>query len=86
MSGEFNPPAPADLSSSFIDQLYGDLQSAIGAPVTTPQDEPNPTAPVTPGEAQLPARAIAQLREGEITEFSNGQRWTLRNGQPVRVN
>jgi hypothetical protein len=35
--------------------------------------------------AQLPPAALAQLKEGVATTFSNGQQWTLRNGQPTQV-
>jgi hypothetical protein len=35
--------------------------------------------------ASLPANAAAELKEGFNTTFSNGQTWTLRNGQPVQV-
>ena len=37
------------------------------------------------GEPQIPPEAKAQLKEGEVKVFSNGQEWTLRNGQPVRL-
>lgn len=33
----------------------------------------------------LPDAARAQLQEGRITTFANGQRWTLRNGTPEQV-
>jgi hypothetical protein len=33
----------------------------------------------------LPPEAQRNLKEGEPTHFRNGQTWTLRNGQPVRV-
>ena len=33
----------------------------------------------------LPPAAVAKLREGAKTRFGNGQVWTLKNGQPVRV-
>lgn len=40
-----------------------------------------------PGKSQqLPPQARSQLKPGQITTFANGQRWTVRNGQPVRVN
>ncbi len=34
---------------------------------------------------QLPPAVQAQLAEGQATTFGNGQTWTLRNGQPVRL-
>ena len=33
----------------------------------------------------LPPEAIKGLQEGHITEFNNGQKWTLKNGQPEQV-
>lgn len=32
-----------------------------------------------------PAAALKTLKEGKTTQFANGQVWTLKNGQPVRV-
>lgn len=32
-----------------------------------------------------PPAALKALKEGKTTQFSNGQVWTLRNGQPVRI-
>ena len=34
----------------------------------------------------LPPEAVSKLKEGEVTTFRNGQRWTLKNGQPAQVN
>lgn len=34
---------------------------------------------------QLPAAAASQLKEGLVTTFANGQKWTLQNGQPTQV-
>lgn len=44
-------------------------------------------APSTPGKTatSLPPAALAKLQEGFTTTFGNGQKWTLRNGQPVQV-
>jgi bifunctional DNA primase/polymerase-like protein len=33
----------------------------------------------------LPSRAFAQLKEGFVTTFGNGQKWTLHNGQARQV-
>ena len=53
---------------------------------------PSSPAPATPAAApapaaqpQLPEAARKALKEGEITTFGNGQKWTLRNGEPVKV-
>lgn len=35
--------------------------------------------------AQLPQAARAALKEGQVTTFGNGQKWTLQGGQPVQV-
>ena len=35
--------------------------------------------------AQLPQAARSALKEGQVTTFGNGQRWTLKGGQPVQV-
>jgi hypothetical protein len=50
--------------------------------------EARATAPAKPAQQAggLPQAARSQLKPGQVTTFANGQRWTLRNGQPVRVN
>ena len=35
--------------------------------------------------AVLPSAALKQLKEGMVTPFNNGQKWTLRAGVPTRV-
>jgi hypothetical protein len=52
-----------------------------------PQFLPAPMpAPAPPANDQtapaLPPEAAAQLQEGRVTRFGNGQRWTKQNGQP----
>jgi hypothetical protein len=42
---------------------------------------PPPAAPTV----QIPPQALAQLSEGHITTFGNGQKWTLHGGQPTQV-
>jgi hypothetical protein len=37
------------------------------------------------GGGELPKGARMNLQEGKVTTFKNGQSWTLRGGQPVRV-
>jgi hypothetical protein len=55
---------------------------AAAAPVASPAA---PQArPATPA-ASLPPAARAALKEGQNVTFGNGQTWTLRNGQPVRL-
>lgn len=36
-------------------------------------------------DAVLPTAAVSRLKEGTVTTFANGQKWTVRNGQPVQV-
>jgi len=43
-------------------------------------------APAVAGSAaELPPQARSALKEGEPTSFANGQQWTLKDGQPVRL-
>lgn len=42
-------------------------------------------APTSGAQVQLPQQAIDKLSEGKITTFKNGQKWTLQNGAPVRI-
>jgi hypothetical protein len=48
-----------------------------------------PGTPLTsaPGQVQAPGRTppAGALKEGQVTTFRNGTRWTLQNGQPVEV-
>jgi hypothetical protein len=39
-----------------------------------------------PGGSPLPPQARNALKEGTVTTFGNGQRWTLKGGKPMRVN
>lgn len=74
----------AALTHSLVFSNQGLAPVKPGSPSTnTPSPAvapPKPAAPTT-----LPANARMQLKEGQITIFGNGQRWTLRNGQPVQV-
>lgn len=83
-----NPKPQPDFSNVMSGSAPTVSTGAPGAPVTEPKGAPRvPTAAgaaATP--ATLPAAALAQLSEGEVTTFANGQSWTLRNGTPVRVN
>ena len=62
-----------------------------GAPTPPPGSAAAPGTPPPgqqpgPGTGQsLPPAAVSQLMEGRTTVFGNGQKWTLRNGQPVQV-
>jgi hypothetical protein len=44
------------------------------------------TAPTNFSPAAVAAPPITALKEGQITNFKNGQRWTLTNGKPEKVN
>jgi len=44
------------------------------------------TAPTNFSPAPVVAPPITTLKEGQITNFKNGQRWTLTNGKPEKVN
>ncbi len=41
--------------------------------------------PQQPAQAGPPPQALQSLKEGIVTTFANGQRWTLRNGKPEQV-
>jgi hypothetical protein len=51
--------------------------------------ELNPDNVVTrmedPDEPPIPPAARAALKEGQVTTFRNGERWTLQGGRPVQV-
>ena len=46
---------------------------------------PSNLASSVDSSSTLPEAAKAQLKEGHVTRFANGQTWTLNNGKPVRV-
>ena len=57
-----------------------------GGAVPQAAPAPTPAAPAAPAaQPQLPEAARKALKEGEITTFGNGQKWTLKNGVPVQV-
>lgn len=67
------------------ESAIGQTRKELGAAITG-----EPPAPPTPRSSQtstLPPDVIAKagLKEGEVVTFANGQKWTLRNGQPERV-
>lgn len=65
-----------------------ELMHALEAPPEG-EEPPEAAAPANDGapggEAALPPEVVKHLKEGRATTFSNGQKWTLQNGQPVRV-
>lgn len=85
-----NTAATADQYVAIVDQLRKEAQAALAAAHDVQQDVtgmPGKSAPTTGGYGAptLPPEARARLREGAETTFGNGQVWTLRGGQPVRV-
>ncbi len=63
------------------------IQQAItpsGAPAPAPAMSP-PAASPPAAAGGLPPQAVSRLKEGVVTQFGNGQAWTLQNGKPVQV-
>lgn len=44
-----------------------------------------PDKPKVEDRVPLPPEAVKQLKEGQVTTFNNGQKWTLEGGQPKQV-
>lgn len=70
-----------------IQQLMTEINIAKNAPNATREELSRMFSHAQGGEgaAALPAAAASHLTEGHITTFANGQKWTMQNGQPVRV-
>lgn len=68
------------LESSAEEQLPVTQRPARAAAAA---DTPAPDQ--APAANAIPAAAAAGLQDGHITTFGNGQRWTLKNGQPAQV-
>ena len=66
----------ADLQKSVDAQKATDMQAGG----LTPANHPNRVQTST-----LPDAAKSQLKEGHVTTFANGQKWTLKDGQPEQV-
>jgi hypothetical protein len=62
---------------------YGDPEQFAERFLT--EDARNLFSKKLPPPAALPPQASSQLREGKITTFANGQKWTLQNGKQVQV-
>lgn len=69
LANSFNPEGGRQMLE---DALGPDWQSRISQAPPAGQDQP-------------PPRALQSLKEGQPTQFRNGQVWTLQNGQPVRL-
>ena len=50
-----------------------------------PADFGGSAAPASSQASALPPAAVSQLKEGFVTTFANGQKWTLQNGKPKQV-
>ncbi|MDE2471864.1 MAG: hypothetical protein KGL35_24850 [Bradyrhizobium sp.] len=50
-----------------------------------PRSETSAAPGGSPPATTLPPEARSALKEGQVTTFQNGQKWTLRNGQPEQV-
>jgi hypothetical protein len=66
------------------DSGYTPLAAGQATASPAPRAPPAAPAPRAPA-AGLPQQARAQLKPGHNTTFANGQVWTIRNGQPTRV-
>jgi hypothetical protein len=70
----------------FTDNQSKDMVNLISKPETVPGSFRQLQTTTTPaGGVSLPPEAIKSLKEGQITTFGNGQKWTLENGQPVQI-
>lgn len=74
--------------------FQGQVPGAQPMPQTPAPGQPSMPRPMTQGampqqaaaaQPILPPAAMQALKEGHITTFNNGQKWTLRNGQPEQV-
>jgi hypothetical protein len=95
MGGGFRRPNPQDVDRR-AEEIYRSItgQGAPASPPAAPAPtaaQPSATAPAAPppgkgtDASELPPQAASRLREGYETTFGNGQVWTMRSGQPVRV-
>ncbi len=39
----------------------------------------------SPADSSIPPEAVKALKEGQVTTFENGQKWTLKGGKPEQV-
>lgn len=80
-----NPPADRVQAATAV--APGGVGALTGGGLGNRADEgPRDAAtPPTSGRSQIPPEAAAKLRPGVNTPFRNGQVWTIRDGQPVRL-
>lgn len=65
-----------------------DVAPAVAPPAPAPSRPPTrgrQSVPRPEESTTLPPAAVSQLKEGIRTTFKNGQVWTMRGGQPVRL-
>ena len=84
-----------DTASTYRDSLFSEaygrisrgetLSGPLGSAKPEAKSEPKAESKAGAKSTTLPPAAKAQLKEGFVTTFSNGQKWTLKNGQPERV-
>jgi hypothetical protein len=67
------------------DPVTQEMQQPDGRQPTRETPSAASTQQTTSPAVTLPPKALSSLTEGHVTTFSNGQQWTLRNGQPVQV-
>lgn len=71
-----------------IDLLKRELAAASASPGAVREEFREYNRPRETGKAatdSIPAAARSALKEGQVTTFGNGQKWTLKNGQPEQV-
>lgn len=80
------PPLPPVAQARVSARAKQNPATGQTAPSTSaPAAAPKPTAPAAASSAALPPAAAAKLKEGVVTQFGNGQKWTLKDGKPVQV-
>lgn len=88
--------ATEERATSNFNSHIGAQIKELGAGVTTliqALEHPEPANDTEPPgeqatneeEGGLPPEAVQVLREGRVTTFQNGQKWSIQGGQPVRV-
>jgi len=78
-----NPPADRVRAATTV--APGGVGALTGGGLSATSDAAPTPPPATSGRSQIPPEAAAKLRPGVNTPFRNGQVWTIRDGQPVRL-
>jgi hypothetical protein len=74
------PEEQAAKKQKYKDEWYAE-QERLG----NKQIKPSGASTTTEPAVALPQAAMSALKEGHVTTFSNGQKWTLQNGKPAQV-